>query len=254
MDRMKQWLLGQKRTQNWESVPASLDAIYALLLTGNSWMDDSNRSQLSWNGHTWQSEKGEMATGYLKVSPSVDELKQSKDQSVEVRKQGKAPAWGAVYTQYFAPIASVEKQQGVLNVEKKLFIESVVDGKAQLQQVSENRTLKVGDKLVVRLTLRTDRAMNYVFIKDLRAACMEPADQLSGSEYRDGICFYRSSRDISENIYIENLPEGTFVLEYPAYITRPGQYASGLCTVQCLYAPEFVSHTEGTLLKVSSDE
>ncbi len=254
MDRMKQWLLGQKRTQNWESVPASLDAIYALLLTGDSWVDASNSCQLSWNGHTWQSEKGEIATGYLKVSPSVDELKQSKDQSVEVSKQGNAPAWGAVYTQYFAPIASVEKQQGVLNVEKKLFIESTVDGKAQLQQVSENRTLKVGDKLIVRLTLRTDRAMNYVFIKDLRAACMEPAGQLSGSEYRDGIYFYRSSRDISENIYIENLPEGTFVLEYPAYITRSGQYASGICTVQCLYAPEFVSHTEGTVLKISSDE
>ena len=98
--------------------------------------------------------------------------------------------------------------------------------------------------------IRTDRMMDYVLLKDLRAACFEPAEPLSGSEYRNGIWYYRSSKDISENIYIEHLPQGTFVLEYPLYVARDGKYAGGMASIQCLYAPEFVSHTEGTTVVV----
>jgi hypothetical protein len=29
-----------------------------------------------------------------------------------------------------------------------------------------------------------------------------------------------------------------------------GEYAGGISTIQCLYAPEFVSHTEGNIVKV----
>ena len=87
--------------------------------------------------------------------------------------------------------------------------------------------------------------MDYVFLKDLRAASFEPAEVLSSSQYRDGVWYYRSSKDVSEHIYIEHLPQGTFVLEYPLYVARSGRYASGMATIQCLYAPEFVSHTEG---------
>ena len=121
---------------------------------------------------------------------------------------------------------------------------------SQLRPISTDEPLRIGDKVVVRLTLRTDRMMDYVLLKDLRAACFEPAEPLSGSEYRNGIWYYRSSKDISENIYIEHLPQGTFVLEYPLYVARDGKYAGGMASIQCLYAPEFVSHTEGTTVVV----
>lgn len=250
MNLMKQWLLGQKRTQNWESTAASIDAIYALLLTGDSWINSSNHCQILWAGESWSSDRGETATGYLKVSPSNDKLKQNKDHVVRIEKQGNAPAWGAIYTQYFSPIHSVEKNKGVLNVEKKLFKERYESGKRRLIQITEEQPLCVGDKVIVRLTLRSDRVMNYVYLKDLRSACMEPVSQLSQTEYRDGIWYYHTSRDLSENFYIENMPEGTFVLEYPAYISRDGKYSGGLSSIQCLYAPEYVSHTEGTILEV----
>lgn len=120
------------------------------------------------------------------------------------------------------------------------------EGKTWLRPAMEEEPLRVGDKAVVRLTLRTDRAMDYVFLKDLRASCFEPAEQLSGSKYQDGVWYYSSSTDASENIYIEHLPQGTFVLEYPVYVACDGRYAGGIATIQCLYAPEFVSHTEGT--------
>ena len=131
------------------------------------------------------------------------------------------------------------------DVEKMIFREVTTGEGKQLRPISDGEPLRVGDKAVVRLTIRTDRRMDYVFLKDLRATSFEPAEVLSSSQYRDGVWYYRSSKDVSENIYIEHLPQGTFVLEYPVYVARSGQYASGMATIQCLYAPEYVSHTEG---------
>ena len=248
-DRMKQWLLNQKRTQNWESVPATLNAIYALILTGNDWLNENNTCTVTWGGKTYSTAEGETATGYLKVVLDEKEIS-SGSNSISIRKEGNTPAWGAVYGQYFENIDKVEKQKGVLNVEKKLFIENNSGSGLQIVPV-ENGKLRVGDKVIIRLTIRTDREMDYVFLKDLRAGCFEPANQLSGTQFRDGVAYYQSPTDVSENFFFSRLPEGTFVIEYPVYVSRTGEYAGGLSTIQCLYAPEFVSHTEGNNLTVN---
>lgn len=248
-DLLKLWLLNQKQTQSWESVPATVNAIYALLLTGSDWLDQNNACTVQWGGHTFQTAEGEASIGYLKevmdekaITPAMNEL--------TIRKTGKAPAWGAVYTQYFEPLTAVKQQKGVLNVERKLFIESNSGTGLQISPVIPDRPLRVGDKVIVRLTIRTDRELDYVFLKDLRAGCFEPADQLSGTEFRNQIWYYRSPEDVSENFFFNRLPAGTFVLEYAVYVARTGQYAGGMSTIQCMYAPEFVSHTEGSVLKV----
>lgn len=248
-DRMKQWLLNQKRTQNWESVPATTSAIYALLLTGSDWLNENNTCIVNWGGKTYSSAEGETATGYLKVVLDEKEIS-SESSSVSIRKEGNTPAWGSVYEQYFENINQVDKQKGALNVEKKLFIESNSGTGLQIQPVTADK-LRVGDKVVVRLTIRTDRDMDYVFLKDLRAGCFETADQVSGTKYRDGVMYYQSPTDVSENFFFNRLPAGTFVVEYTVFVTRTGEYAGGISTIQCLYAPEFVSHTESEKLRVN---
>lgn len=249
-DRMKQWLLNQKQTQRWESVPATVDAIYALLLTGSDWLSKADTCQVAWGKQHFSTAEGEAGTGYIRrvveqaaITPAYDRLTLSKE--------GKNPAWGAVYTQFFQPITQVTgSKNATLNVEKKLFIETNGADGLHLVPVTTDRPLRVGDKVTVRLTVRADREMEYVYLKDLRAGCFEPATQLSESEYQDGVWYYRSPEDVSENFFINRLPVGTFVWEYPVYVTREGDYAGGICTIQCLYAPEFVSHTEGYRLRV----
>lgn len=249
-DRMKQWLLSQKQTRNWGTVPATVHAIYALLLTGSDWLDTRNICTARWGDRTYSTNTGEAATGYLKVTlPDEKEIVDAGN-SITVRKEGSAPAWGAVYEQYFEDIDQVEKQKGTLDVEKKLFIEVNDGAERQLHPVTQERPLRIGDKVIIRLTVRTDRDMDYVFLKDLRPGCFEPADQLSGSTYRDGAWYYQSPTDISENFFFDRLPQGTYVLEYAAYVSRTGRYAEGISTIQCLYAPEFVSHTGGSELEV----
>lgn len=249
-NRMKQWLLNQKRTQNWESVPATVNAIYALLLTGSDWLNTQNTCVATWDGKTYSTAEGEIAIGYLKTILPNEPANSSANPVLSIRKEGNTPAWGAVYEQYFQEIDKVKGQKGVLSVEKKLFVETNNGTNRQIRPVTPEQPLRIGDKVIVRLTIRTDREMNYVFLKDLRAGCFEPADQLSGPESRDGIWYYRSPKDVSENFFINRLPEGTFVLEYPVYVSRSGEYAGGISTIQCMYAPEFVSHTAGESLRI----
>lgn len=111
-------------------------------------------------------------------------------------------------------------------------------------------TLHVGDRLTVRLTFRTDRDMDFVSLKDERAACMEPVEQLSGYVWKNGLGYYRAPGDASTSFFMDHLRKGTYVIEYEVYIDRAGTYQAGTATIQSVYAPEFGSHTKGEVLQV----
>lgn len=250
-NQMKQWLLNQKRTQNWESEPATVQAIYALLLTGDDWLNNKNVCSVQWGNQTFSSSEGEIATGYLKkVLPLVESPTAENKQTLEIRKEGNHPSWGALYEQYFQDITAIKEKKGVLQIEKHLFIETMENDLRKICPIHADQPLQIGDKVIVRMIIRSDRDMDYVYLKDVRAGCFEPAEPISKSESRDGIWYYRSPKDASENFYFDHLPQGTFVIEYPLYITRSGNYASGISTIQCLYAPEFTSHTSGDFIRV----
>lgn len=245
INAMKQWLLVQKQTQNWESVPATVNAIYALLSTGSDWLTDNGNCIVTWGNRHLETSSGEAGTGYIQQTVSGSEITPNM-QNVTIQKTGDSPAWGAVYRQYFEKVSRVKASEGSLSVEKKLFVVSNSGQGAELLPITPDRPLKVGDRVTVRLIISTDREMDYVALKDMRAGCFEPVNQLSGTQMRDGLIYYQSPKDASQNYFFNRLPRGTYVIEYPVYVTRAGRYSGGISTIQCLYAPEFVSHTEGT--------
>ena len=108
----------------------------------------------------------------------------------------------------------------------------------------------VGDKIVSRITIRVDRAMDFVQLKDSRAACLEPMGSLSGYRWSNGIGYYVEIKDAATNFFFDGLGKGTYVLESGYRVARAGTYETGLATMQCAYAPEFVSHSAGGTLVV----
>ena len=100
------------------------------------------------------------------------------------------------------------------------------------------------------MELRSDRDMDYLHLKDMRAASMEPVNVLSGYKWQDGLGYYESTRDASTNFFISHLSKGTYVFEYPLFITHAGIFSVGIATIQCMYAPEFTSHSEGIKIRV----
>lgn len=245
MDRMKQWLLKQKQTQLWESTHATIDAIYALLSSGNDWFAASGNSKITINDRILDTKSSMPGVDYIKQSWSGSDITSGMGR-VSISKTSEGPSWGTMYWQYYEDLDKVTDQKGVLNVDKKLFVEqSSIKGKS-LVEVSESTPLKVGDKVIIRLTIRSDRDMEFVQLKDMRASCFEPAETLSGIKWRESTYYYQSTKDASTNFFFDLLPKGTYVFEYPVFVNRVGDYSNGITTIQCLYAPEYISHTSGT--------
>lgn len=244
MDEMKQWLLKQKQSQAWETTHATMDAIYILLSMGSDWFSGPAKTQLQIGRHTVDPASGDPGTGYIKTTWSGSDITPDMG-TVRVTHDGTGPAWGALYRQYFEDLDKIEKSDGSLDIEKELYVEEMKPGGPQLMRITEERPLKVGDKVTVRLVLRTDRDLEFVHLKDTRAAAFEPVDQISGTGWQNGIIYYRTSKDASTNFYIDVLPRGTYVFEYSVRVNRVGRYSNGITTLQCLYAPEFTSHTAG---------
>lgn len=107
-----------------------------------------------------------------------------------------------------------------------------------------------GDRLKVRIELRVDRAMEFVHLKDMRASGFEPTNVLSQYKWQGGLGYYESTRDAATHFFFDYLPKGTHVFEYPLVVNHRGDFSNGLTTIQCMYAPEFSSHTEGVRVKV----
>ncbi len=244
MNAMKMWLLKQKQTQEWESTPATVNAVSALIQTGSNWLDSTEQAIIMLGKVDVKPESTEAGTGYIKQTFDSQAITPAMGK-VSISKSNEGPAWGALYWQYFEDLNQITKAKTGLNVEKLLFKEEISGSGKTLVPVTENNPLKTGDKVVVRLTVRNDRDMEYVMLKDMRAACFEPVEQISGIHWKERVVYYQTSKDASTNFYFYNLPKGTYVFEYPVYVTRVGEYSNGITTIQCLYAPEFVSNTEG---------
>mgnify|MGYP006277577855 CR=1 FL=1 len=246
---MKIWLLKQKQTQAWGSGKATADAVYALLIRGESWLEGTQpvvatAGDVTVDPQTDPDINTEAGTGYYKTSWQGDEIVPEKGK-VTANNPNKGIAWGAMYWQYFEDLDKITAGTTELKMDKSLFlVENTASG--PLLKPVEEVTLSPGDEVAVRITVTVDRDLEYVHLKDMRAATFEPKDVLSGYRYRDGLGYYQSTKDASTHFYFDRIPKGTWVLEYRMVATQSGQFSNGISTIQSLYAPEFSSHSAGS--------
>ena len=87
-------------------------------------------------------------------------------------------------------------------------------------------------------------------MKDMRASGLEPINVLSRYKWQDGLGYYESTKDVATHFFFDYLPKGTYVFEYPMVVNHKGNFSNGITTIQCMYAPEFTSHSEGIRVTV----
>ena len=234
IDEMKRWLLKQKQTQTWETPIATADAVYALMATGASDLLANTGGVEITLGKEVIRTPADDAIGYIKKTVSGDVMNIKK---VSVDKEGTGMGWGAVYAQYLESMDQIGEQGNGLSVSRQLYKGD--------EALNESAPLKVGDRITVRLTVKADRDMDFVQIKDDRAACMEPLRAVSGFRWSNGLGYYQATKDASTQFFIDQMRKGTYVIEYQVYVNRTGEYQAGIATVQSAYAPEFGGHTGG---------
>ncbi len=223
-------LLNNKRTNMWENPMMTVDAIYAILNV-NGQLSTVNSLQSEFVQRYWNAE----------------ELKDFKNLTLENKNDN--IAWGGLFRQYFVSIDEVRKHESPLNVDRELFVERNDENGSYLVPIKETE-LKVGDKVVVNLTIEASQDMEFVFLKDLRAACLEPTEQMSRYNYSDGMLYYQSNSDTYMGFYFDRLPKGKHSVSYSMYVTKEGDFSNGYALIQCLYAPEFSGYSEGMRIRV----
>ncbi len=254
VDDLKVWLLKQKQVQDWKTTKATAEAVYALLLQGDDWLAETEIPEITLGDqlvdpYAIDGTEVEAGTGYFKVSWHGGEITPEMGK-VKIKKETKGVAWGGLYWQYFEDLDKITPHETPLKLNKKLFVERLTASGTAIEPLTDNTQLVIGDKIIVRIELRVDRTMEFVHMKDMRASGFEPINVISRYKYQGGLGYYESTKDAATNFFMDYLPKGTYVFEYPLRVTHAGNFANGITTIQCMYAPEFTSHSEGIRVNV----
>ena len=258
IDELKVWLLKNKQTNQWETTKATSNAVYALLLQGSDWLSVTDAVDVKIGSETIDPKKlenvqVEAGTGYFKTSWIPHEITPEMA-TVRIQKKGEGIAWGALYWQYFEDLDRITpagKEAGkALEVRKKLFLKKNTNNGELLTEIKEGTQLNIGDLVRVRIELKSDRDMEFIHLKDMRAAGFEPINVLSRYKWQDGLGYYESTKDASTNFFFDFMPKGVYVFEYDLRVNNSGNFSNGITTIQSMYAPEFTSHSEGIRVQV----
>jgi uncharacterized protein YfaS (alpha-2-macroglobulin family) len=243
---MKIWLLQQKRTQHWSSTRSTADACYALLLDNNlTHPDPTKHITVSLCGETIDF----VDTMQLPMKQDIAAcVEKGSNGTVTLTRDTDGLSYGGVFVRYYKDIDEIEGTgRGMpMSVERQLYKVTTGESGEVLTELGAGGALQVGDRVRVRMVLRADRDLEFVHLKDLRAAAFEPTETLSGYRWQDGLSYYQSFRDASVNFFFDWLRKGTYVFEYTLFVTQSGTYSSGYASIQCMYAPEFCVHSAGS--------
>jgi uncharacterized protein YfaS (alpha-2-macroglobulin family) len=247
VEECKVWLLKQKQTQSWKTTKATADAVYALLRRGENWLASDAIVSVELAGEKLQPKNIERGTGFYEESIPGNQIRPEMGK-LKLTKPDEGVSWGGLHWEYLEDIGKVTAHEGTpLKLEKKLYKRVLTGAGPVLEPV--DGPVAVGDELICRVVLRSDRDMEYVHLRDYRGSGTEPVNVLSTYKFQDGIFYYESTRDAATHFFIDYLRKGTYVFEYPLRVQLAGEYPMGYASVECMYAPEFNSHSEGLSLK-----
>ncbi|KQS92116.1 alpha-2-macroglobulin family protein [Chryseobacterium sp. Leaf394] len=248
IEDMKIWLITQKEVNSWGSSRGTAEVIFTILNSGKSWTtNDSDKATIIWGGKELKPET--QATGYVKSSIKADVL-DKKLATVTVTKPGTGIVQGGLFWQYYEDLDKIKSSENYLSVTKELYKKVKTVNGEELKKITPKTPLKVGDKVTVRMILNTDRAMEFIQIKDMRAAGFEPLSVISGYQWKNSLGYYQSTKDASTNFYIQSMPKGKYVFEYDLICNASGVFSNGITTIQNYYASQMNSNTKGVKVEI----
>lgn len=248
------WLLLNKQRQHWNTNKTTADACYVLLTSPHLVLQPFTDVVVSTGNFTFHTAQNkEAASGYFKTSVPVTSIDANLGSITitPVKVEKNMLITGGVHWQYLQAADKIQGSSGPLAVERKYYITPFGSKENTMIPVNENDEIKVGDKITVRLIIRAEDNMDYVHLKDMRVAGMEPTNVISGYNYQPNMYYYQSTKDVATHFYIENLQKGTHILEYTLHATHKGVFQTGISQIQCLYAPQYNAHSEGSIIQIA---
>ena len=250
IEEMKIWLITQKEVNSWGSSRGTAEVIFTILNSGKSWTSNgSDNADITWGGKQLNAQT--QATGYIKQTITSDNVDKNLA-TVSVKKDSPGIVQGGLFWQYYEDLDKIKSSESYISITKELYKKMKTENGEQLMKINENSPIKVGDKITVRMILNTDRNMEFIHLKDMRAAGFEPLDVTSGYQWKNNLGYYQSTKDASTNFYIERMPKGKYVFEYDYVANASGTFSNGITTLQNYYAPQMNAHTQRTKINISN--
>lgn len=244
-DEMRLWLLQAKRTQMWETSRASADAVYALLATGGKQqgvMPLSENTPVYYTLYNHNKVVGFNAKSQSSMPQTVGYFRQTYTDAsatgattVRLDKRTDGLSWGSVYATFSAPASRVSTEGKGLLLTRKFEVKRAGEWVA----VNGTTTLVKGDRVRQVFTITADRDYDFVALTASRPACLQPAQPLSGYAWNMALPAYRAVHDATTDYFVEKVRKGTHQFAEELFVDRTGQFATGVATVSCVYAPEF---------------
>jgi uncharacterized protein YfaS (alpha-2-macroglobulin family) len=247
VDACALWLLQQKRTSRWTTTTSTADAIYALMLGNNTMLTPTAEVDVTLGGVSIKPDTSEAGSGYFSKRYQPAEIKPAMAK-IEVKNPNNAITFGALHWQYLEDIDKVTQSEDKMPIviDRKLFVKEYTTKGPVLKPA---KSVKIGDTIVTRIELRVEREMEFVHMKDTRAASIEPVDVLSSYRWQDGTGYFQSTRDTATHFFFDRLNRGTYIFEYECRVFQNGKCKAGMTEIQCMYAPEFNAHSAGMMLE-----
>ena len=234
------WLIFQKRTTAWPDKQSTAIAVLAVM-GANADMVSVDEVRVGTDTYT-------LTVGAPQVEKCYDAIS-----TVSVVKSKEFPSWGSwQWTELTARDELKSTGCDELKVKRVVYVKRG----SKYMPLETTESLSVGDVVKIELTLLSDVDLDFVHLRDYKAASFEPTDQISG--YSSPLWWFRKSmsdvphyyqpHDASVDFFIEHLRKGSHNLSYESTVTNAGVMAGGYAEVQCLYAPEIVAKSAGSLL------
>ena len=249
---MKQWLLLQKEGNCWKNTKASSAAVYALLLNAPKDLLAPATTTITVGGETFtpaEENDAEAGTGYLKrvwtesaMTPQLADISAHTD-SVH-------PAFGACYWQYLEDPDKVTSSGDGLTIQRTLLHRPAEGDGMHAVPVTAENPLRLGERITVRLVIRSDRELEYVHVKDPRTAAFEPVNIHERRGGNHGAWWVETPRDAAEHFFLNRLPQGTLIIEYDLFVTQTGTFSHAPATIECMYAPGHRGQSDGERVTV----
>jgi len=243
--QLQLWLLRNKQTNAWESTRATTSACFALM---NSFSNTQKRQEVSiefGDGTNLGILKNESASKFKYTGKEATNGKGT----VNVTTTTDQPIFGAIYLQYLEPISNITKSTGDIRLERHYY--TIENGKEV--EVKPETILTIGAHLKVKLTVVNSQNLEFVHLKDSKAAGFEARETLSEYHYSK-VGYFQISKDASTDFFIDNLPKGTYTFEYEVFVSAKGTLQIGAAEVECMYAPSFRANSGGFVFNVSSEK
>ncbi len=259
-----QWLLFNKKGNEWKSTKASAKAIYSLLdlIKSQGAMDKEAKFEIKWGGAV----KKELIAPFDWLSkPLIWTIPGAEVSALhskaEINKSGPGTAFASLSCIYSTDKLPSASGEGILRLERKFFLRYKEGDSYRLRPLSSGDTVGIGDEIEARLTIRAKSRLEYVHIKDPRGAGFEPEELTSGWKWdssegqscaksQGSLSRYEEIRDSLANFFIDRLPHGEYALTYKIRPASAGTYRIGAAVIQSMYAPEISANSDGIILNV----